>query len=88
MLKKKISSTYPLGSYLQDYYYSGTGDLDAYNGRWCVTPEYPSGTYAYFVATDSDGNPAYPYVAGGYYYGTRSSTQSVSSVPASASTYF
>lgn len=19
--------------------------IDTYNGRWCVTPEYPSGTY-------------------------------------------
>jgi hypothetical protein len=25
-------------------------DLDEYNGRWCVTPEFPNGTYAYFVA--------------------------------------
>lgn len=29
-----INSTYPLGSYIQDYYYvSGLGDLDLYNGR-------------------------------------------------------
>lgn len=33
-IKTKINSTYPLGSYLQDYYYAGTGDLDEYNGRW------------------------------------------------------
>jgi cytochrome c peroxidase len=26
-------------------------DLDEYNGRWCVTPEFPNGTYAYFVAS-------------------------------------
>ena len=56
-------STYALGYYLQDYQYtSGSGDLDQYNGRTCVTPEYPSGTYAYFVTFDSSGTPAYPYV--------------------------
>ena len=27
--------------------------IDTYNGRWCVTPDYPSGTYAYFIATNS-----------------------------------
>ena len=48
-----IDSTYPLGAYLEDYDWSATNaDLDAHNGRWCVTPEYPNGTYAYFVATD------------------------------------
>jgi hypothetical protein len=34
-----VSTTYPLGSYLEDYQYvSGYGDLDQYNGRWCKTP--------------------------------------------------
>lgn len=49
-----INLTYPLGYFIQDYeYVSGSGDLDKYNGRFCVTPEFPSGTYAYFIATDS-----------------------------------
>lgn len=49
-----VNSTYPLGYYLQDFeYVSGSGDLDEYNGRWCVTPDFPSGTYAYFIATNS-----------------------------------
>ena len=48
-----VNSTYYLGYYLQDYQYDGSGDLDEYNGRWCVTPDYPSGTYAYFIATNS-----------------------------------
>ncbi|CAF0812471.1 unnamed protein product [Brachionus calyciflorus] len=61
---------YALGSYLQDYEYSaGYGDLDEYNGRYCKTPEYPSGTYAYFVATDSSLTPVYPFVVGPYYRG-------------------
>lgn len=43
--------------------------MDVYNGRFCVTPEYPQGTYAYFIATDSNLNPVYPFVAGPYFYG-------------------
>jgi hypothetical protein len=34
------TSTYKLGSFLQDYQYvHGSGDLDMSNGRWCRTPE-------------------------------------------------
>lgn len=66
-----VSSNYPLGSYIEDYEYNSTyGDLDLYNGRFCKTPEYPDGTYAYFVATDSNLNPTYPFVIGPYFYGT------------------
>ena len=66
-----INSTYPLGSYMEDYeYLSGNGDLDQYNGRWCVTPEYPNGTYAYFVTIDSSFTPQYPYILGPYFYGS------------------
>ena len=40
-----VSSTYPLGYYLEDYAYTaGSGDLDQYNGRFTSTPEYPNGT--------------------------------------------
>ena len=66
-----VSSTYPLGYYIEDYeYVAGLGDLDTSNGRFCVTPEYPSGTYAYFVTYGTDGLPAYPYMVGPTYYGT------------------
>jgi len=34
-----------------------------------VTPEYPQGTYAYFVTYDTTGAPAYPYMIGPTYYG-------------------
>jgi hypothetical protein len=65
-----VSSSFPLGTYMQDYeYVAGSGTLDAFNGRTCVTPEYPSGTYAYFIATDSNGDPDYPYILPGYFYG-------------------
>lgn len=41
------------GTYVNDYeYVSGIGDLDECNGRWSITPEYPSGTYAYYVTDD------------------------------------
>lgn len=64
---KKMRSSYrlktgtrpsgPGGSYNgwfnEDYeYVEGLGDLDAANGRYCVTPEYPKGTYAYFLTSD------------------------------------
>jgi len=65
-----VSATYPLGSYQEDYtFVPGSGDLDVHNGRWCRTPEYPSGTYAYFVTIDAGLNPQYPYTLGLTYYG-------------------
>jgi hypothetical protein len=45
-------------------------DLDEYNGRWCVTPEFPDGTYAYFVAINSNGTPVFPYNIGRGFYGS------------------
>ena len=45
---------FPKGFLIDDYTFTGSGDLDKYNGRFCVTPEYPNGTYAYF-ATISNG---------------------------------
>jgi YHYH protein len=44
------TSQYKLGTFEQDYeYVSGLGDLDECNGRYGVTPEFPSGTYHYFA---------------------------------------
>jgi len=66
-----IGGTYPLGAFLEDYeYVAGSGDLDEHNGRFCITPEYPSGIYAYFVTIDANEDPLYPYVIGPQYYGT------------------
>lgn len=51
-------------------YQQGTDfDLDQYNGRYCVTPEFPGGTYAYFVAISTNGLPVFPYNIGFGYYG-------------------
>lgn len=66
-----VSASYPLGDYVEDYVYDSTyGDLDSHNGRYCVTPEYPGGIYAYFVTIDSKLAPVYPYTIGLTYYGT------------------
>ena len=73
-----VSATYPLSRYMEDNDYlgdlgqtQGVGfDLDEYNGRWCVTPEFPGGTYAYFVCINSNGTPAYPYNIGRAFYGS------------------
>ncbi|MBI1743852.1 YHYH protein [Candidatus Acetothermia bacterium] len=66
-----VSTRYPLGYYLEDYeYIAKLGDLDAHNGRFAVTPEYPHGTYAYFVTIDEKGTPQYPYIIGPQYFGT------------------
>ncbi len=63
-------SVTPLGSYQEDYtFIAGSGDLDVHNGRWCHTPEYPAGTYAYFVTIDASLAPQYPYTIGLTYYG-------------------
>ena len=65
-----VSATYPLGYYIEDFeYVSGLADLDQYNGRYCKTPEYPQGVYAYFATIDSLGNAAYTYLIGPSYYG-------------------
>ena len=73
-------TTYPLNRYMEDKAFrgdiagqsmgaAGTYDLDEYNGRFCVTPEFPGGTYAYFVAIDASGAPTFPYNIGRAYYG-------------------
>jgi hypothetical protein len=67
---------YPMGIFIQDYEFLGFGDLDTHNGRYCVTPDYPNGTYAYFVTIEEktianarELVPVYPYVIGNSYYG-------------------
>ncbi|WP_163831916.1 YHYH protein [Spartinivicinus ruber] len=41
------------GTFLADYEYkTGSGVLDECNGRITITPEFPKGTYAYFLTAD------------------------------------
>ena len=73
-----ISTTYELGHYAEDYDYLGDHgytqgvdfDLNKYNARYCVTPEYPNGTWAYFVSIKADGTPWYPYNVGPWFMAT------------------
>ena len=67
-----VSATYFLGYFREDYQYVTHPEedyLDEHNGRFCVTPEYPSGTYAYFCTVDDNWNSAYPYAVGPTFYG-------------------
>ncbi len=80
-----VNGTYPLGRYLEDNAYLGdltnsmTGqryqqgvdfDLNEHNTRWCVTPEFPTGTWAYFTCITSNGAPVVPYNIGRTFQGT------------------
>ena len=75
-----VSVRYTLGRYVEDFDFLGDlggtigkdFDLDIYNGRFCVTPDFPQGTYAYFVTIHEDGSPAFPYVIGRQWYGVPS----------------
>ncbi len=72
-----ISPAFTLGHYLEDYEYLGDlglvhgddFDLDLHNGRFCVTPEFPDGTFVYFVCIEEDGTPKFPYNIGRTFYG-------------------
>ena len=63
------TTTYPIGTFIDDWTYTDEyGSLDANNGRFCVTPEFPDGTYAYFITVDVNGDPRFPYILGNEYY--------------------
>jgi hypothetical protein len=62
-------STYPIGTFVEDYEYVHlSGELDENGGRYCTTPEYPNGVYAYFVSVDENDNPVFPYLLGNNFY--------------------
>ena len=67
------TTQHPLGSFADDFTWiptinSGRISLDKNNGRFCVTPEYPNGTYAYFITITSNNTPVFPYILGENYY--------------------
>jgi uncharacterized protein (TIGR03437 family) len=83
-----VTAIFSLGRYVEDYdWASGNGDLDQYNGRFTITPEFLNGTYAYFITIDSSGTPAFPYIVAGQYYGTTGTGFSTNGA-ASATSYF
>ena len=84
-----VSTTYPLGSFKEDYGYTapiGPDYLDEHNGRFCKTPEYPNGIYCYFATVDANWNSAYPYLVGPTYYGTKVAAK-VTSITETVTTY-
>ena len=92
------TNTYPLGAFTQDFFletgenniYAEKIHLDRHNGRFCITPEFPGGTYAYFMTFGPTGGPVFPYVLGDTFYGEvvaygdAASTNPVFEQPASA----
>lgn len=84
-----VDATYFLGYFREDYEFisqSGSDYLDEHNGRFCVTPEYPNGTYAYFCTVDENWNSAYPYAVGPTFYGVKTAAK-VTSITESVTTY-
>ena len=66
-----VVTAFDSGTIIEDYeYIESLGDLDDCNGRYCITPEFPKGTYAYFLTFDNttDMNPVYPYIIGNKFY--------------------
>jgi len=73
-------ANFPQGFFNEDYeFYADQGDLDEHNGRFCITPDYPNGVYAYFSTInsstpDTDGpfkaykRPTFPYFIGNSFY--------------------
>ncbi len=85
-----VSDTYWLGYFREDYEYiahPGEEDyLDIHNGRECITPDYPDGTYAYFATVDENWNSAYPYIVGPTFNG-HYENRSVNSVTEETTVY-
>ena len=67
-LKRPPSNIFPIGYFIEDYEYdSELSELDEHNGMFITDrPEFPDGTYAYFMTIDDKNskNPVYPYVIG------------------------
>ncbi len=71
-----VSEQFPLGAFVEDYEFAANvGDLDEFNGCFAKTPEYPAGTYAYFLTTDAAGRLAFPYLLAHRYHGQVSAEQ-------------
>jgi hypothetical protein len=78
LVNRPSTDDFPTGIFVNDYIYTGNGDLDESNGRFCITPDFPNGVYAYFctISDDNDGSgpfnnfrrPIFPYVIGDEYY--------------------
>ena len=62
------TSVFAAGFFIEDYKFNDSGDLDKNNGRFCKTPDFPNGTYAYFAGISSiSSSPVFPYFIGDTY---------------------
>ena len=62
------TSSFPLGFFVDDYKFTGNGDLDRNNGRFVRTNEFPNGIYAYYATIEENTNkPKFPYFIGNSY---------------------
>ena len=56
------------GFFVDDYKFDNSGDLDKHNGRYCKTPEFPNGVYAYFVGINTNTQTSvFPHFIGNSY---------------------
>ena len=90
-----VNATFLLGHYIEDFDYRGdlagqtlgvNFDLNEQNVRFCVTPEFPGGTWAYFTTINANGTPQYPYTTGRQYYG--SPTGGATTIAETVTSYF
>ena len=81
LLKTNRPPNYPAGYFVEDFTYYRVDDdtvLDENNGRFCITPEFPKGTYAYFATINEVADvagpfrdyrrPIFPYLIGDNYF--------------------
>ena len=47
-------SGFAAGFFVEDYKFNNSGDLDQYNGRFAITPDFPQGVYAYYAGIKND----------------------------------
>ena len=84
------TQTFFNGYFKEDYEYvahpSDPTYLDAHNGRFCITPEYPNGIYCYISTVDANHKSTYPYVVGPTFYGNVVAS-TVTAVPSGTTTY-
>ena len=67
IVNRPPSSLFPYGYFIDDYVYTGNGDLDEHNGRFTKTPDFPQGVYAYFATVDLLNDPQFPFFVGDTY---------------------
>jgi len=90
-----VSATFSLGHYLEDYEYLGDVgqtqgvefDLNEQNARWCVTPEFPAGTWSYFLTISGNGTPLFPFACGRQYFGSPTGSE-MTSIPEAVTDYW